>query len=192
MLSHSYDVKAPAEWRKIGIAIMYGSLKNGSTLGIGNYCFGIGRRAHIQSMVGYMESRSFVGDVINTRANCFRADGVSGYAGAGREDIQARLRFADIRTGSRFGCYFLGLDKLAKIVELGPLYMKWIFRKQSEMFCFGHLFRLRPACKLKLRFIVGIDYGDYQHRNPLMLKCMYAQAISISGIGVMSILCSET
>lgn len=71
MLPHSYDVKAPAEWRKIGIAIMDGSLKNGSTLGIGNYCFGIGRRAHIQGMVGYIESRSFVGDVINTRANCF-------------------------------------------------------------------------------------------------------------------------
>lgn len=85
MLTYSYDVKAAAEWRKIGRAIMDGSLKNGSTLGIGNYCFGIGRRAHIQSMVGYMESRSSAGDVINTRANCFRADGVSGYAGAGWE-----------------------------------------------------------------------------------------------------------
>ena len=190
MLTHSYDVKAAAEWRKIGIAIMYGSSKNGSPLSIGNYCFGIGRRTHIQGMVGYMESRSSAGDVINTRANYFRADGVSGYASAGRENIQARLRFADIGTRSRFRCYFLGLDKLAKIIELGPLYMKWGFRKQSEMLCFGHLFRLRPACKLKLRFIVGIDYGDYQHRIPLMLKCMYAQAISISCIGVMSILCS--
>lgn len=58
MLTHSYDVKAAAEWRKIGIAIMYGSSKNGSPLSIGNYCFGIGRRTHIQGMVGYMESRS--------------------------------------------------------------------------------------------------------------------------------------
>lgn len=192
MLPHSYDVKAAAEWRKVGRAIMDGSLKNGSTLGVGNYYFGIGRRAHIQGMVGYMESRSFAGDVINTRANCFRADGVSGYAGAGREDIQARLRFADISTRSRFGCYFLGLDKLAKIIELGPLYKKWVFRQQRHMLCFSHLFCLRPACKLKLRFIVGIDYGDYQHRSPLVLKRMYTQAISISGIGVMSILCSGT
>lgn len=89
MLTHSYDVKAAAEWRKIGIAIMYGSSKNGSPLSIGNYCFGIGRRTHIQGMVGYMESRSSAGDVINTRANYFRADGVSGYASAGRENIQA-------------------------------------------------------------------------------------------------------